>query len=959
VAWQLDDTKPAVKGPGYELVGCWVFDENLGQYVNIAGVDGQTLTPGGDIAFVAGGHYGDGLELTEEGGSGAWLVNDAADPAMPFTEDYTSRVIILNELKARQGSSGRLKFYSSVRQAQAGDPEFYPSGITVRSEVGSGNPDYHFRFGGTFSEATVPALSAPRTQALLGDASARASNIGDGTCRLFQDSQVSTNVAHASTSVSGHYGYAGVGINSSSSTPPITIWGHLVYNGRLPDQYFADIYNDPVEALMVTGPGAPGQVQGVTATRQAGDVSTLIEWQLEPDAETHEVQQQLVGETDQWQVVAAAVVGTSFTDNHSGGARREYRVRAENATDIGPWSDVAQETLLPVELSGQVDGVGSVSGSPEVSRLLSGQVDGVGAVSGSPEVSSSLSGRMDGVGAVSGSPEVSRLLSGQVAGEGSVAGSPEVSRLLSGQVDGVGSVEGEPVVEIVEPPAVPNNLGVTYVNETRNTVAWDEVAGATSYVLEYRDVTGSGAWTELAIISQFSYTDDKPNTNRRAYRVSARNAVGDSPTTAQEFELRPYRLRFDNGCGVVSSGFWLDTTKPHKIEYSANRTDSFTSGKDVWYSNNGASAYGRDRATTNVESVFRCQRSGVGASASLVIPRGVSHDYIEDVQTPGELILTISGIGSETILVGSVDSGAGIGIGNSSLTSAYIGVIQNFKFYDETGELKHWWPIDDNALDGGQIDDLIGGAHGTLTLGFGEWFNPDAPDVPTGLSVVADSDEQNTISWNASAGATGYDLRARIYQSGDDWSLLVDNQNVLSHAHPHGAGERWEYQVRAWNALWPSNWSDSVIEPPVINLSGQVDGIGTVEGLPDVSKLLSGRVDGAGAVSGSLGVSRLLSGRVDGAGTVEGEPAVDTTILLSGRVDGAGSVAGLPITGPLLSGRVDGVGSVAGSPQVSRTLDGQVDGAGAAYGSPVVVADQELVGPVWRLLNPDRSWGLM
>lgn len=79
---------------------------------------------------------------------------------------------------------------------------------------------------------------------------------------------------------------------------------------------------------------------------------------------------------------------------------------------------------------------------------------------------------------------------------------------------------------------------------------------------------------------------------------------------------------------------------------------------------------------------------------------------------------------------------------------------------------------------------------------------PTAPAVPSGLSAAASNPSSINVSWNASSGATGYDLK-------------VDNNiisNVISPYVNSGLTENstHTYAVRANNANGTSSWSNSI-----------------------------------------------------------------------------------------------------------------------------------------------------
>ncbi|NSB14547.1 family 16 glycosylhydrolase [Clostridium beijerinckii] len=79
---------------------------------------------------------------------------------------------------------------------------------------------------------------------------------------------------------------------------------------------------------------------------------------------------------------------------------------------------------------------------------------------------------------------------------------------------------------------------------------------------------------------------------------------------------------------------------------------------------------------------------------------------------------------------------------------------------------------------------------------------PTAPAVPSGLSAAASNQSSINVSWNASSGATGYDLK-------------VDNNIISNVTSPYVNSGLTEnsthtYAVRAKNANGTSSWSNSI-----------------------------------------------------------------------------------------------------------------------------------------------------
>lgn len=79
---------------------------------------------------------------------------------------------------------------------------------------------------------------------------------------------------------------------------------------------------------------------------------------------------------------------------------------------------------------------------------------------------------------------------------------------------------------------------------------------------------------------------------------------------------------------------------------------------------------------------------------------------------------------------------------------------------------------------------------------------PTAPAVPSGLSAAASNQSSINVSWNASSGATGYDLKVDNNIISNVTSLYVNSGLTENSTHT--------YAVRAKNANGTSSWSNSI-----------------------------------------------------------------------------------------------------------------------------------------------------
>lgn len=166
-----------------------------------------------------------------------------------------------------------------------------------------------------------------------------------------------------------------------------------------------------------------------------------------------------------------------------------------------------------------------------------------------------------------------------------------------------------------------------------------------------------------------------------------------------------------------ANGPW-DASKVQRIEYKV-RCDDLVTNRDIWGTDDGNN-YGRFRSLLD----FRVFRGGSGGNlGSLDIDTGTIYDVEEKVDPAGTATVTINTIGAQSALVGASGISAGWRIGGRVGGFGWIGSIVDFKIYDATDTLVHFWPIDDNVADGGTIVDVVGGLNGTLTLGSGQWIN--------------------------------------------------------------------------------------------------------------------------------------------------------------------------------------------------------------------------------------------
>ncbi len=147
----------------------------------------------------------------------------------------------------------------------------------------------------------------------------------------------------------------------------------------------------------------------------------------------------------------------------------------------------------------------------------------------------------------------------------------------------------------------------------------------------------------------------------------------------------------------------------------------------------------------------------------------------------------------------------------------------------------------------------------TISAAAGPW---DPPPAPTGLSVAPNGDSLD-ITWTASEGATGYDVRAKV-QNATEWTTVADN--VAGTSHQYTTSQTIDYvAVRARNAGGTSDWAQISRQPPsdLLNTATGISG-GGVQGASVASGLVMAMGEGVSAQSNDVSAQAQLAAPVWG-----------------------------------------------------------------------------------------------
>ena len=329
-------------------------------------------------------------------------------------------------------------------------------------------------------------------------------------------------------------------------------------------------------------------------------------------------------------------------------------------------------------------------------------------------------------------------------------------------------------------PAVPTGLAVGSPTESTLTITWNASTGATTYKL-YRDSGTIPIYTGPAT----TFTDTLLSANTTyVYSVLAGNDAGDSAKSSTQ-------------SGITSAAAATPPPTPTGLAVSEETESSL---KITWDASATATSY-------------RLYKDGVplftDTTASLMylddgLPSGTSYSYtVRAINSQGPSAPTAAVIGT-TLL--ETPTGLSIsGIGETTLTVSWNPVSSATRY-----ELYR-----DNALEFNDTTPTLiyndtGLAAGTSYSYEVKAFNTDTesalsaavtvitkPSTPTGLAVVVGSATENTltITWDASTGATAYEL----YRDASAVPIYVGSATAFTDTGL-AAGTSYSYEVLAKNS---------------------------------------------------------------------------------------------------------------------------------------------------------------
>jgi len=315
------------------------------------------------------------------------------------------------------------------------------------------------------------------------------------------------------------------------------------------------------------------------------------------------------------------------------------------------------------------------------------------------------------------------------------------------------------------PPSTPTGLNSSNVTSSSATLSWSATSGATSYDIQIRPQGGS--WNTYNVTSNSYNASNLASSTTYEWQVRAKNSAGTSSySSIASFTTQQYVASYCTSKGNNSSYEWISKVV----------VGSFTN-------TSGAAGY------TDFTSKEITLEAGKTYSISLT-PGFASSTYNEYWKIWIDLngnatfdaadLMFDAGSLSKTTVNGTITIPAG-----TAPRTTRMRVSMKYNAAQTACETFSYGEVEDYTV-------KIVAAQA----------NP--PATPTGLTASNITTSSASLSWNASTGATSYDVQFR--QQGGSWSTS-NVTTTTANATGLTAGATYEWQVRANNQNGSSAYS--------------------------------------------------------------------------------------------------------------------------------------------------------
>jgi len=376
-------------------------------------------------------------------------------------------------------------------------------------------------------------------------------------------------------------------------------------------------------------------------------------------------------------------------------------------------------------------------------------------------------------------------------------------------------------------PVAPTLNVPTNITNTQMSVAWNAVAGAASYTLQYKVSGGSYAnFPACTAIGSTSCTvTGLIAPNLYSFRAKATNAGGDSDwsnetASTAALAVPTWALSPATPTGITNNAMtltWVNPVVPgagtitYTLQYRLSNGSYVDETTASACSGTTALICNVTGLTANTSYVYRIK--GTNAAGSSLWSGEVSGKTLLD--TPS-LSSAIGGAGQVTLVWTAVSGATGYTIqqavcSDSNNPSSCRGLVGTYEAWGDkaTGIVPTTYVA--TGLGAGnnyryQIIATVAGNSSVASNVLHAWTNLAAPT----LTVTADSATALTLSWDSQPGETNYAIETGSSSSGP-WTTLVSalpmNSSVYTHS-PLSRDTQYCYQVKAY--------SSEAVPPPAI-----------------------------------------------------------------------------------------------------------------------------------------------
>ena len=367
-------------------------------------------------------------------------------------------------------------------------------------------------------------------------------------------------------------------------------------------------------------------------------------------------------------------------------------------------------------------------------------------------------------------------------------------------------------------PATPTGLAVSGATASTLNVSWNASTGATSYQV-YRDISSTGNFnTNVYNSSGTSFTDTSLAASTiYYYKVKATNSYGSSvlsayasgaTTSAGSPPATPTGLAVSGPTSSTLNVAWNSSSGA--TSYQVYRDTSSTGNFATNVYNSSGTSFTDNGLTASTTYYYKVKATNTyGSSVLSAYASGATTSGGSAPATPTGL--AVSGPTSSTLNVAwNSSSGATSyqvyrdtsSTGNFT-TNVYNSSGTSFTDNGLTASTTYYYKVKATNTYGSSV--LSAYASGATTSG------GSAPATPTGLAVPSANWTSSSlyIQWNASSGATSYQLYSDTSSTGN-FSTLVYNGTGTSYTNSSlSAPQTYFYEVKATNSYGSSALSSS------------------------------------------------------------------------------------------------------------------------------------------------------